>query len=84
MLAQRVISALVGIPIVLLFIWIGDFGFRLFIALVAILGAVEFFQIAGFSPSKPLFLFGVKPNFNKILSTSLVFKTGNLFGIISH
>ncbi len=68
MLAQRVISALVGIPIILAFIWMGGLGFRLFIALVAVLGAVEFFQMAGFSLRSPLLYFGVIWSFLLVLS----------------
>jgi len=53
MCKQRVITAAVGIPIVVLAVWIGDPVFSLFIAAAALAGVFEFYHMA-LGPGRPL------------------------------
>ena len=59
---QRVITALWGIPLLLVFVWFDTPWFPLLILLIAagvILGALEFYRLATLSGGQPLTLFGL-------------------------
>jgi len=45
-LRQRVITAAIGIPLIIFVIWLGDPWFSLFIAAVVLIGAFEFYRLA--------------------------------------
>ncbi|MCD6599037.1 MAG: phosphatidate cytidylyltransferase [Dehalococcoidia bacterium] len=55
---QRVITAAVGIPVVVFAVWIGDPVFSLFIAAAALAGAFEFYHMA-LGPGQPLIYIGL-------------------------
>ena len=59
MLKQRVITAAVGVPVVLLAIWFGNPWFSLLIAAAASAGILEFYQMANFGRGEPLIYFGL-------------------------
>ncbi|MEE8470786.1 MAG: phosphatidate cytidylyltransferase [Dehalococcoidia bacterium] len=58
MLRQRVLSAAVLIPVLLLAIWFGAPWFTLVLAVAALLGIVEFYAMAGHTKLQPLTVFG--------------------------
>jgi phosphatidate cytidylyltransferase len=49
-LLQRVLTALIGIPVVLLVLWLGGAWFALAIMVFSVLAAMEFFRLAGLEP----------------------------------
>jgi len=59
MIRQRVLSALVLLPIIFLVIWFGGPAYSLLIAAIAALGALEFYGMMGLSRRHPLTLFGL-------------------------
>jgi phosphatidate cytidylyltransferase len=59
MLKHRVITAAVGVPLVILAIWFGDPWFSLLIAAVALAGTYEFYHMANFDRSEPLLYLGL-------------------------
>jgi len=46
MLKQRIITAAIGIPVIIFVIWFGDPWFSLFIAAVVLIGTFEFYRMA--------------------------------------
>ena len=59
MLKHRVITAAVGVPIIVLAIWFGDPWFTLLIAAAALAGTYEFYHIANFDRREPLLYLGL-------------------------
>jgi phosphatidate cytidylyltransferase len=59
MLKHRVITAAVGVPLVILAIWFGDPWFSLLIATAALAGTYEFYHIANFDRREPLLYLGL-------------------------
>lgn len=59
MLGDRVLSALVAIPLLLIVIWFGDPWYSLVVAGCALWGVWEFYGLAASSRTRPLTLFGV-------------------------
>ena len=46
-LVRRIASAVIGIPVILLFIWLGTFWFVSFVSVAALLGLLEFYRLSG-------------------------------------
>ncbi len=59
MLLQRILSALVFIPIIFAAIWFGDPWFSLLVGIVAILGVMEFYKMPAHHQGQTLTVFGV-------------------------
>lgn len=59
MIRQRVLSALVLLPLIFLVIWFGGPAYSLSVAAFAALGALEFYGMMGLSRRHPLTLFGL-------------------------
>lgn len=60
MLKQRVITAAVGIPLVIFLIWLGDPWFSFLIAAVVLIGTFEFYHMsANFDQTRSLTYFGL-------------------------
>jgi phosphatidate cytidylyltransferase len=59
MLKHRVITAAVGVPLVILAIWFGDPWFSLLIAAAALAGTYEFYHMANFDRRDPLLYLGL-------------------------
>jgi phosphatidate cytidylyltransferase len=60
MLKQRVITAAIGVPVVVCAVWFGDPWFSLLIAAVALLGSLEFYRmVADSGKGQPLTYFGL-------------------------
>ena len=59
MLKHRVVTAAVGVPLIILAIWFGDPWFSLLIAAAALAGTYEFYRIASFDRREPLLYFGL-------------------------
>jgi len=59
MLKHRVITAAVGVPLVILAIWFGDPWFSLLIAAAALAGTYEFYHMANFDRREPLIYLGL-------------------------
>jgi phosphatidate cytidylyltransferase len=70
MLKHRVITAAVGVPIVILAIWFGDPWpwFTLLIAMVALVGTYEFYYIANLDKREPLIYLGLLYSLALVLS----------------
>ncbi len=58
MLRQRVLSAVLFVPLVFAAIWFGDPWFTLALALLALLGVIEFYRAIGAAGKQPLVIFG--------------------------
>lgn len=58
MLRTRVITALIGIPVLLFFVYLGDYWFALFILLIAMLGLREYNALMHIGNWKPFELMG--------------------------
>ncbi len=64
MLKQRIITAVVGIPLIIVAVWFSnpEFvipGFVILIAVVALVGIFEFYHIVGFDRKEPIIYFGL-------------------------
>jgi len=59
MLKHRVITAAVGIPLIILAIWFGDPWISIFIAAAALAGTYEFYRMASFDKRQPLLYLGL-------------------------
>ncbi len=59
MLKQRVITAAVGVPLVIAVIWFGDPWFSLLTSGVVLAGTFEFYRMANFDKRYPLIYFGL-------------------------
>jgi len=59
MLKHRVVTAAVGVPLIILAIWFGDPWITLFIAAAALAGTYEFYRIANFDRREPLLYLGL-------------------------
>jgi len=59
MLKHRVITAAVGVPLIILAIWFGNPWFTLFIAAAALAGTYEFYHMANFDRQEPLLYLGL-------------------------
>jgi phosphatidate cytidylyltransferase len=59
MLKHRVITAAVGVPLIILAIWFGDPWITLFIAAAALAGTYEFYHMADFTRREPLLYLGL-------------------------
>ncbi|HUV51751.1 MAG TPA: phosphatidate cytidylyltransferase [Dehalococcoidia bacterium] len=58
MLRQRVLSSIVFVPILIAAIWFGNPWFSIVVAVVALLGALEFYNIVSQRGWRPLTIFG--------------------------
>jgi phosphatidate cytidylyltransferase len=70
MLRHRVITAAVGVPIVILAVWFGDPWpwFTLLIAMAALVGTYEFYHIANLDKREPLIYLGLLYSLALVLS----------------
>jgi len=59
MLKHRVITAAVGVPLIILAIWFGDPWITIFIAAAALAGSYEFYRMADFDRREPLLYLGL-------------------------
>jgi phosphatidate cytidylyltransferase len=59
MLKHRVITAALGIPVIIFAIWFGDPWFTVLIAAAALAGAYEFYHMANFDRKEPLLYLGL-------------------------
>jgi phosphatidate cytidylyltransferase len=59
MLKHRVITAAVGVPLIILAIWFGDPWITIFIAAAALAGTYEFYRMASFDRKEPLLYLGL-------------------------
>jgi phosphatidate cytidylyltransferase len=58
MLRKRIITAVLGLPLLIAAVWFGKPWFTLFVIGAAILGVVEFYRLASAANTKPLIYFG--------------------------
>jgi phosphatidate cytidylyltransferase len=68
MLKHRVITAAVGVPLVIFAIWFGNPWFSLLIAAAALAGAYEFYHMANFDRREPLLYLGLLLSLALVLS----------------
>jgi phosphatidate cytidylyltransferase len=59
MLKHRVITAAVGVPLIILAIWFGDPWITIFVAAAALAGSYEFYHMANFDRREPLLYLGL-------------------------
>ena len=59
MLKHRVITGVVGVPLIILAIWFGDPWFTILIAAAALAGTYEFYHLANFDRREPLLYLGL-------------------------
>src|SRR4030043_792244 len=69
MLRHRVITAAVGIPVIIFAIWFGDPWFTVLIAAAALAGAYEFYHMANFDRREPLLYLGLLWTLALVLSS---------------
>ena len=55
---ERILTAVVGIPVILLLAWAGDYYWMLLVLLMAFIGLIEFYQGVKASERQPLWLAG--------------------------
>jgi len=80
MLKKRVITALWGIPLLIVIVWFGDPGFTILVAIWGLLAAFEFYRMVAISKVPPLTYFGLiwvllfilNPHFNYAFLTPLL------------
>jgi phosphatidate cytidylyltransferase len=68
MLKQRVITAAVGVPLIIFAIWFGDPWFSLLITAAALAGTYEFYHMANFDRREPLLYVGLLWSLALVLS----------------
>jgi phosphatidate cytidylyltransferase len=68
MLQQRLISAAIGLPIFIIIVWLGNPWFALLLAIIAILGSIEFYRMTSHNKIRPIAYFGVAISFLIIIS----------------
>jgi phosphatidate cytidylyltransferase len=68
MLKHRVITAAVGVPLIILAIWFGNPWFTLLIAAAALAGTYEFYLMANFDRREPLLYLGLLCSLALVLS----------------
>jgi phosphatidate cytidylyltransferase len=68
MLKHRVITAAIGVPLVILAIWFGDPWFSLLIAAAALAGTYEFYHMVNFDRKEPLIYLGLLWSLALVLS----------------
>jgi phosphatidate cytidylyltransferase len=59
MLRHRILTAIVGIPLLIAIIWFGEPWFTLLIAVMAVLGSWEFYRMAGQAQIQPVTYFSM-------------------------
>lgn len=69
---QRVITALWGVPLVTLLVWLGGWWFFLLVLIVAFLGGIEFYRMTAQSGGQPLSTMGLLGILLFLLSARLV------------
>jgi phosphatidate cytidylyltransferase len=69
MLKHRVITAAVGVPLIILAVWFGDPWIAIFIAGAALAGTYEFYRMASFDRREPLLYLGLLWTLALVLST---------------
>jgi phosphatidate cytidylyltransferase len=79
-LKHRVVTAAVGVPLIILAIWFGDPWITLFIAAAALAGTYEFYHIANFDRREPLLYLGLLWTLALVLSPH--YRNPNLLPIV--
>jgi phosphatidate cytidylyltransferase len=90
MLKQRVITAAVGVPIIVITIWFGDPWFSILIAAATLAGTYEFYRMANFDRRDPLLYLGLlwalalvlSPHYSSIGFLSIVVTATMLISLI--
>jgi phosphatidate cytidylyltransferase len=59
MLRHRILTAVVGLPLLIAIIWFGEPWFTILIAIMAVLGSWEFYRMTGRSKIQPITYFGM-------------------------
>jgi len=67
MLRQRILTSIVIVPISIIAIWFGNPWFALIMAVIAVLGSLEFYRLASLNKIEPLSYFGTAIIFLLIL-----------------
>ncbi len=80
MLKYRVITAAIGVPLIIIAIWFGDPWFSLFIAAAALAGTYEFYRMANFHRREPLLYLGLLWSLALILSPH--YRNPNLLPVV--
>ncbi len=70
-LAQRVLSAVIAIPILVIVIWFGEPWFSVVVVVVAVIAALEFYTLADQTDATPLVTVGLLGTIGTILLVSL-------------
>ena len=59
MLTQRIITAIIGLPLLIAAIWLGTPWFTILVAAMAVLGSLEFYRMSNLINVQPITYFGV-------------------------
>ena len=59
MLRQRILSAVIGLPVLLIVVWFGNPLLTLVLAIIVVLGSLEFYRITGSDTIKPVSYFAI-------------------------
>ncbi|MFO7995985.1 MAG: phosphatidate cytidylyltransferase [Dehalococcoidia bacterium] len=82
MLKHRVITAVMGVPLVIIAIWFGAPWFSLFIAAAALAGTYEFYRMAKFDRKEPLLYLGLLWALALVLSPHYQHRSPHLLPIV--
>ena len=80
MLKLRVVTAAIGVPVVILAVWFGTPWFSFLIAAAALVGTLEFYRIANFEKREPLLYFGLLWTLSLVLSP--LYKSTNILPVV--
>jgi phosphatidate cytidylyltransferase len=82
MLKHRVITAAVGVPLIILAIWFGDPWFTILIAAAALAGTYEFYHMANFNRREPLLYLGLLWALALVLSPHYHYRSPDILPIV--
>lgn len=92
MLRQRVITAVIGLPLLLALIWFGNPWFFLAVAIIAILGSLEFYRITISHAMQPVIYFAIaitvlliiSPYYPNFITKPLILTLAIIISLIWH
>jgi len=90
MLRQRTLTAVIGLPIFIVVIWFGNPWFTIFMAIIAVLGSIEFNRMANHNKIQPIAYFGtaiifiltISPYYPDFITKPLILTAAILISLI--
>jgi CDP-diglyceride synthetase len=82
MLKQRVTTAAVGVPLLVLAIWFGNPWFTILIVAAALGGTYEFYRMASFDRREPLLYLGLLWSLALVLSPYYLYRSPDVLSLV--